>query len=210
MTIEAKNEYVIEGDVVRVKLTRGRWMLCDLADLPKLAGYRWHAAARPSGRAYAANTNNRPGALSTTYAHNVLMPSPPAGMTPDHIDMDGLNNRAGNLRYATHSQQKGNSLGWSKSGFKGVSRNGIHGFQARIRINGKQAGLGTFKTAEEAARCYDRAALATWGDFARINFPPSDYALPALLPSVLPCSHEKEEEEEERIFSEQTVLPFAS
>lgn len=85
----------------------------------------------------------------------------------DHRDCDPLNNRWANLREATQSQNNANRRPRGKLGFKGVSRNGNHGYFARIRVNGEEIYLGNFRTAVEAARVYAFAARDLHGEFAR-------------------------------------------
>lgn len=92
----------------------------------------------------------------------------------DHINLNGLDNRRENLRAATPQQNRANceKHAASTSGFKGVAWHVRQKcWQARIKINGKQFWLGGYKTQEEAARAYDRAALAAFGEFSRLNFP---------------------------------------
>ncbi len=42
-------------------------------------------------------------------------------------------------------------------------------WQAQIRVNGKPRYLASFQNEEEAARCYDAAALEAFGEFAYTN-----------------------------------------
>ena len=61
--------------------------------------------------------------------------------------------------------------------FKGVSKNG-NGFSARITIDGKLQGVGTFDTAKKAARAYDRAAMQAGRPPTKLNYQdkvPMDY-----------------------------------
>ncbi len=100
----------------------------------------------------------------------------------DHINHDKLDNRRENLRLATHQQNKWNTKKPSSrtdtpftSKYKGVSlfkKNGR--WTASIRINGKSKRLGYFSTEEDAARAYDIAARANFGEFACCNFPAID------------------------------------
>lgn len=90
----------------------------------------------------------------------------------DHRDEDKSNNRSDNLREATHAQnQQNRSLGITNtSGFKGVTWNKRKSkWQAQIRIDGKQTGLGYFHDKLEAARAYNQAATKVHGEFASLN-----------------------------------------
>ena len=88
----------------------------------------------------------------------------------DHIDNDRLNNRIGNLREATNSENTRNQ-GIRKantSGFKGVSWNSMaKAFHARIGVDGRNTHLGYHATAEAAHAAYCEAAKKYHGEFAR-------------------------------------------
>jgi len=61
--------------------------------------------------------------------------------------------------------------------FRGVYHSGTYGrWKARIVVNGQKIHLGTFATAEEAAKAWDLKAIEYRGKGTVTNFDPSDYA----------------------------------
>lgn len=90
----------------------------------------------------------------------------------DHKNGDGLDNRIENLRAVSSSQNKWNARMRrdNSSGFKGVvpAKSG-KAFRAQIAYSGRVRYLGTFETAEEAARKYDEEALSQRGEYAVTN-----------------------------------------
>lgn len=88
----------------------------------------------------------------------------------DHADSDKLNNRIGNLREATASENMRNqgTQKSNKSGYKGVSWSArATAFQAYIRAEGRRIFLGYHATAEAAHAAYCEAAKKYHGEFAR-------------------------------------------
>lgn len=100
--------------------------------------------------------------------------SPVSGI--DHKDGRPGNNRWGNLREATPSENAcnaGKRRGASR--FKGVSWIMRHkNWRAVIIHNKRRYDLGSHATEEEAAAAYDRAAVKLHGLFARTNSMPGD------------------------------------
>jgi hypothetical protein len=121
------------------------------------------------------------GKWRTVYLHRWLM-GEPEKMVVDHINGNRLDNRRENLRIVTYAQNNRNSdrRGCnSHSQYKGVYFQAGR-WRAQIGYEGRAHHLGTFYTEEAAARAYDAAAIAAYGEFARLNFPDS----PSVAPTV--------------------------
>lgn len=153
---------------VRVPLTKGCFALIDDADAPLVLAYHWQANY---SRRYAVGIVDG----RQVRMHRFLMGAP-ADREVDHANGDGLDNRRSNLRIATPSQNKGNRRKGARaytSRYKGVFRRSdrtTERWHAAIH-DGRRRWLGSFLTEEDAARAYDRAALAKWGEFALLNLP---------------------------------------
>jgi hypothetical protein len=136
----------------------------------------------------------------TKMLHALIM-NTPKGMFTDHINGDPLDNRRSNLRICTISENNRNAPNHvdGTSGYKGVCymKDGLNfkrgknakRWRAVVNYNKKVHYLGTFATAEEAARAYDAKALELHGEYAYLNFP-----------------NEKNTEKNSRPFSDQSNL----
>lgn len=165
---------------VTVPLTKGHSTTLDRADFvalfrPDDAGaptIRWYALEEPSGPIYAVRTVRAQQSRSNRmqWLHREIC-QPPTGMDVDHIDNNGLNNRRSNLRHATRSQNLANRpKSRGRCRFKGVYWDANRRlWQAMLRVNGKNRHLGRFADEVEAAKAYNIAALAAWGEFATVN-----------------------------------------
>lgn len=155
---------VVRGDICIVPLSDGSEAIVDAADFDIVNGWNWQGKNNKSGAVYAYGRRHRP-------LHRFL--APPGVGPVDHADGDTLNNRRANLRRATWAENARNRAICSnnKAGFKGVHFNKHRNrWVSVIRVDGKLHRK-HWRTIEEAARDYDRAALAAFGDFARLNFP---------------------------------------
>lgn len=101
------------------------------------------------------------------FLHNVIFPEL---KRIDHRDGNRLNCRRSNLREATQSQNMQN-IGKRLS--KLTPYKGVYPVKdrwvAKIRANATNLHLGTFDSAEDAARAYNTAALKYHGEFAFLN-----------------------------------------
>lgn len=160
----------------QIPLTQGYTTTVSDEDYDWLIQWKWQAHINKiTGRVSAARRNSLSERLAGTpdkvwLPHEVLSRKEgrpinfrKESLEADHIDNNSLNNCRSNLRLATGTQNKRNRRTFSKSGVKGIARTSDGKWRAIIN-------LGTFETAEAAARAYDNAATILFGDFAKVNY----------------------------------------
>ncbi len=150
-----------------IKLHSGESVLVDDRDYKFLSQWKWYMG---SG-GYAQRTYTRNNRNHLVIMHRLILGNPDGSI--DHIDGDKNNNQRRNLRLATQSINSQNvKARHNCTGFRGV-RNVLETgkFVGQIGHNGRRYHLGTFISADEAARAYDQKARELYGKHAFVNFP---------------------------------------
>lgn len=164
-----------------ILLSNGMTTMVDDADYEMLSAWKWQVQ-RSWNSLHVCRSEKRDGRKRCIFMHRVILGAPD-GIEVDHANGNGLDNRRENLRLATKRENARNrrQLRAKKtSRYHGVCYR--HPWRAVIcagdvdeQGRSKQIYLGHFATEEEAARAYDRAAIAHFGAFATTNFPREDY-----------------------------------
>jgi len=165
----------IKDDIAFVPVYRGGDFLeaiIEATDAPLISKYLWSM----SGKNGYPKTSNRK-APKNGYLHRMIMQPTPIEQV-DHIDGNPLNCLRTNLRIVTNQQnQMARHVAVAKLGYKGVHKHGKQ-YRAQITFNQKLIRLGSYPTIQKAARAYNQAATALFGEYAVINEINDDSAVP--------------------------------
>ena len=156
-----------------IPLTQGQFAMVDDEDFERVNCFKWcvktrrNVITKHAVRTIGFRVNGKRHS-KTIWMHQFI--SGCGNNEIDHIDGNGLNNQKSNFRPATFRENCNNKSTQSRntSGFKGVTKSRT-GWRAQISVNGKTTYLGWSKNPEGAAMIYDRAALNSFGEFARTN-----------------------------------------
>lgn len=144
----------------QIPLSKGKFAIVDDGDYEWLMQWKW---------CYNSQYARRDVRRTAVWMHRLILGDALTDeLICDHINRDKLDNRRSNLRAVTHSQNMKNRTCFKTKRFLGVFKNGIN-FMSMIGIPERDIYLGTFKSEEDAALAYNRAAKIHHGEFANLN-----------------------------------------
>lgn len=151
----------------KIPLNNGGFAVVDIRHALKLAQFRWfRLPGRYTNYAFR-RVRLEGGKYTTRFMHHDVL----GHQRIDHANGNGLDNREGNLRVATRSQNACNSRKRQgcASQFKGVSW-----FSSAkkwgVQVGGKgRRYFGLFESEREAAALYNKIAARRFGKFAKLN-----------------------------------------
>jgi hypothetical protein len=153
------------------KYGEGKFAKIDLENVELVSPYRWGINSNGYVRTVVGPVNQRRDIL----LHRLILgiqDLPFNQLHTDHKHHDKLDNRRSEIRKATPSQNGRNSRGCGRSGYKGVYKSARSPkWTPMISLErGVNHYLGRYDDKEDAARVYDGAARALFGEFAFTNF----------------------------------------
>ena len=157
--------YFFYSDYVECVLPTGERFQIDVDDYPIVSRYKW--VTNKAGY-FVASIGMRD---DHVFLHRLVM-DPPEDAFVDHIDCNKSNCCKSNLRICSQTENNRN-VGLQQNnrcGFKGVYWASDRGkWRAEITVDRKHIHLGSFDSAIEAAKAYDKAAVQHFGAFAKTN-----------------------------------------
>ena len=161
----------LEGEIIKIPLTRGYVAIVDAIDADLLA-FKWYTLnGKHSERVRAIrHLNKKTIHLSRIILERVIGRDLSSVELADHIDGNTLNNVRSNLRVASHTENMRNrkKRKESKLPYKGIEKD-HNRWRARISFNGKRIHIGHYMTPEEAYEAYKAKARELFGEFARFD-----------------------------------------
>lgn len=146
----------------------GKVALVDDEDYERLGGHTWRLVGHGK---YAARHAVVDGRRTSIQMHREIVGAPP-GISVDHVNRDGLDNRRANLRLCTVSQNghnrwisKNNSTG-EKGVYFAANDRRRKKWKAYIGIGGRWVHVGRFATREEAVAARNAAEIKHFGEFS--------------------------------------------
>ena len=155
----------------KIQLSTGLSSIIDGDDFQRVNQFKW-TARTGSGGVYAFRSYGPRIDRKYQYLHRFILNIENSSIHVDHINGNTLDNRKENLRTATRQEnlRNRNHKVIAKSDYRGVyfknDRKRSKPWTSRIRIGpGKNKNLGSFYTAEDAAKAFDKAAKQIYGEF---------------------------------------------
>jgi len=151
-----------------IPLSHGCFAKVDDEDFTFLSSFTWWVTKNKHIRYAATEVKGK-----TIRMHRMILGLSDPKIFTDHKNHDGLDNQRGNLRVCTPAQNAENSRKIRKqtsSWYRGVywCKQGQL-WRAQITVEKKHRTIGRYKTQEEAALAYNRAATEAFGEFAHLN-----------------------------------------
>jgi hypothetical protein len=158
---------------IAIPLSKGKVTIISQAD-GDLTEYSWHYNTSDG---YAQRQVERDGKTKHIFLHRIIGERILNRLLTredfiEHINGDKLDNRRENILPMTASErsQRRKTSKLKTLGYKGIFyHKNRNNYEARITIHGHRKSLGSYLTPEEAARAYNEAARAYYGEKARLN-----------------------------------------
>lgn len=164
-----KNIYKVLGEIVKIKLTQGKFVLIDKVYLSEILKYRWCIKREPKTWYAITHIYKSNGCRTTLSMHRLIMGLDFGDSREvDHNDGNGLNNLSNNLCIANHSENQHNRHGKSSrrygqtptSKYRGICWDiNRHRWRAQIVNNNIHINLGNYNDELEASRVYEQAKV---------------------------------------------------